>query len=219
MRDATTDDGRTALRPGLAWGLGLAALAGAGWTLAGLDRTGVSVGVLLLVAALGLLATAVGQGRWGPEEEGRLDLSTRLAVGMVGGLLGGLAYLVVAWLGGRVGLPGLLGSGWEVRTGAGAWTSRAAAGALWGGLFGLTLRSVPGRGPVVRGLVFSLAPTLWTLLVGFPELEYGWFGVRLGALTFVPVVLYHLGWGLVAGGCLRWARETELAPLSRPLGG
>lgn len=218
MTEQTTSDGRTALPPAVAWLLGLAALAAAGWALRGLDRTGVSVGILLLVAALGLLATAVGQGSWGPREEGRLDLSTRLAVGTLGGLLGGLAYLAVAWLGGLAGLPELLGSGWNVRTGAGAWASRAAAGAGWGLLFGLLLRRIPGRGPVRRGLLFSLAPALWTLTVTFPGMEFGWFGAELGVLTFVPVVLYHLAWGLVVGRTVRWGRETDLAPLSRPLG-
>lgn len=218
MTEPTTDDGATALPPALAWGLGLAALAGSGWMLRDLDRTGVSVGLLLAVAALGLLATAVGQGRWGPEEEGRLDLSARLAVGTLGGLLGGLAYLAVAWLGGLAGLPDLVGSGWEVRTGPGAWLSRATVGALWGLVFGLALRRLPGRGLVRQGLLFSLLPALWTLTVTFPGLEFGWFGARLGALTFAPVVLYHLAWGLVVGASLRWARETDLAPVSRPLG-
>ncbi len=218
MTERTTDDGATAMRPALAWILGLAALGGGAWMLRGLDRTGVSAGLLLLVAALGLLSTAVGQGRWGPEEEGRLDLSTRLAVGTLGGLLGGLAYLAVAWLGGLAALPELVGSGWQVRAGPAAWASRAAAGAGWGLVFGLLLRRLPGRGPVRRGLLFSPVPALWTLLVTFPGMEFGWFGVRLGVLTFVPVVIYHLAWGLVTGRTVRWARETDLAPLSRPLG-
>lgn len=218
MSEPETSDGATALRPGVAWTLGLACLAAAGYLLRGLDRTGVSGGLLLLVAALGLLGTAVGQGAWGPEEEGRLDLSTRLAAGTLGGLLGGLAYLAVAWLGGLAGLPELVGSGWEVRAGPGAWTARAAAGAGWGVVYGLLLRRLPGRGPVRRGLVFSLAPALWTLVVAFPEMNYGWFGVELGALTFLPVLLYHLAWGLVTGRVMRWARETDLAPLSRMLG-
>lgn len=218
MSEWTESDGATALRPGVAWVLGILALGGGVYVFQGLDRTGVSGGLLLLVAALGLLATAVGQGRWGPDEEGRLDLSTRLAVGTLGGLLGGLAYLAVAWLCGLAGLPDLVGSGWEVRAGAGAWGARATAGAAWGLLFGALLRQLPGRGPVRRGLLFSVVPALWTLVVTFPAMELGWFGVRLGLLTFVPVVLYHLVWGLVTGRAMRWARETDLAPLSRRLG-
>lgn len=218
MSETTTSEARTAIRPAVAWVLGVGALVASVWMLRRLDRTGVSAGVLLAAAALGLLATAVGQGRWGPDEEGRLDLSTRIAVGTLGGMLGGVAYLAFAWLGGVVGLPDLVGSGWEVRTGAGAWFGRAGAGAAWGLAFGLLLRRIPGRGPVARGLLFSLAPAAWTLAVTFPDLQFGWLGVRLGALTFVPVVLYHLAWGLVVGSALRWARETDLAPLSRPLG-
>lgn len=224
MTDRSAGETTTALRPAVAWVLGLAALAGAAWVLyrgvylGRYDRTGMSAGLVLAAAALGLLSTAVGQGSWGPDEEGRLDLSARIAAGTLGGLLGGLAYLAAAWLGGLAGLPDLMGSGWEVRTGAGAWAARAFAGAAWGLLFGLLLRRVPGRGPVRKGLLFSLVPALWVLLVAFPGMEFGRFGVRLGVLTFVPVVLYHLVWGLVTGRTVRWARETDLAPLSRPLG-
>lgn len=218
MSEPERSDGATALRPSVAWITSLACLAAGGYLLRGLDRTGVSGGLLLLVAALALLATAVGQGSWGPEEEGRLDLSSRLAAGALGGLLGGLAYVAVAWLGGRAGLPDLVGSGWEVRAGPGAWMARAAGGAGWGVAFGLLLPRVPGRGPVRRGMLFSLLPALWTLAVAFPGMKYGWFGVELGVLTFLPVVLYHLAWGLVTGRVVRWARETDLAPLSRPLG-
>ena len=218
MSEPEKSDGATALRPAVAWVTGLACLAAGVYLLRGLDRTGVSGGLVLMVAALGLLATAVGQGSWGPDEEGRLDLSTRLAAGALGGLLGGLAYVAVAWLGGAAGLPDLVGSGWEVRTGPAAGTSRAAGGAGGGLVFGLLLRRVPGRGPVRRGLVFSLVPALWTLVVAFPGMKYGWFGVELGALTFLPVVVYHLAWGLVTGRVVRWARETDLAPLSRMLG-
>lgn len=224
MTDRSTGETTRALRPTVAWALGLAALAGAAWVLyrgvyeGRYDRTGMSAGLVLGAAALGLLSTAVGQGSWGPAEEGRLDLSARLAAGALGGLLGGLAYLTVAWLGGLAGLPGLVGSGWEVRTGAGAWATRAFVGAGWGLLFGLLLRVLPGRGPVRKGLLFSIVPALWLLLVTFPGMEFGRLGVRLGALTFVPVVLYHLAWGLVTGRTVRWARETDLAPLSRSLG-
>lgn len=183
-----------------------------------LDRTGVTGGILLLVAALGLLAAGLGRPVYGPETEGPLDLSTRLAVGLLGGALGGLAYLAAAWAGGTVGIPELFGSGWQARLGPDRWGAAALAGAVWGVLFGLVVRRLPGRDPVTQGLLFSLLPVLWTGLVVFPGLQYGAFGARLGALTMVPVVLYHLAWGLVVGSVLRWARDTGYGPLSRPLG-
>lgn len=183
-----------------------------------LDRAGVTGGVLLLVVALGLLATGLGSPDYGPDREGPLDLSTRVAVGVLGGALGGLAYLAAAWAGGAVGVPELLGSGWQVRTGPDQWGGAALNGALWGLVFGLLVHRMPGRDPVSQGLLFSVLPALWTGLVVFPGLEYGTLGVRLGTLTVVAVLLYHLAWGLTVGSVVRWARDTGHGPLSRPLG-
>lgn len=182
-----------------------------------LDRGGVTGGILLLVAGLGLLAYGLGRPDYGPEREGPLDLSTRLAVGLLGGLLGGLAYLAAAWAGGTVGLPELVGSGWQARVGPAQWGGAAASGAAWGVAFGLLVPRLPGRDPVSQGLLFSLLPALWTGLVVFPGLEFGTLGLRLGALTMVPVVFYHLAWGLTVGSVVRWARDTGYGPLSRPL--
>lgn len=202
----------------------IAGAAGAAALVAGLQligtlrRGGVTAGVLLLVVALGLTALAVGGGSYGPEREGRLDLSTRIAAGVLGGALGGVAHLVVAWSIDLAGLPGLLGVELTVWLTPGELASETRSGAVWGLLFGAAYRFLPGRGPVARGLFFSAAPALWTLLVVFPDLKFGLFGVELGVLTFVVVAIHHLVWGGVAGAVLRWAERTDLAPLSRPLG-
>lgn len=197
---------------------GLAAAYGGIVMIGRLDRTGVSAGVLLLVAALALLAVGFGRVEGGTEAGGPLDLSTRLAVGLLGGGLGGLAYLAVALVGDLLGLPDLFGSGWVVGSDAARWGAEAARGAVWGVALGVALPWLPGRDPVRKGTLFALIPALWVGLVTFPGLEFGTFGVRLGILTMAPVLIYHLAWGLVAGGALRWARESEHAPLSRPLG-
>lgn len=186
--------------------------------LARLDRTGVSAGVLLLVAALALLGVGIGRAEDDSGARGRLDSSTRLAVGLLGGALGGLAHLAAALAGDLIGLPDVFASGWVVSADPARWGAEAARGAVWGVVLGLVLPWLPGRNPVRQGVFFALLPALWVGLVTFPGLEYGAFGVRLGALTMVPVLLYHLVWGLVSGAALRWARETEHAPLSRPLG-
>lgn len=197
---------------------GAAALVG-GLALAGdLRPTAVSGGVLLLVAALGLLATAVGGGEYGPEVEGRLDLSGRIATGLLGGVLGGAAHLLFAWATGLVGLPDLLGVDLAVWLTPGALAGQCASGAAWGLAFGIAYPRIPGRGAVTRGLLFSAAPALWVLIDVYPELKYGLFGVELGALTFVVVGLHHMVWGLVVAAVVRWAERTELGPASRPLG-
>lgn len=209
-----------AMSGALAWALGLASLAGAGLLVrfADAERTGITGGVLLLVAALGFLAVALGQGAYGPEHEGRLDLSARVGAGLLGGALGGLSYLVTAWLLQAVGLPALLGSSWEVSAGAGSLAARTFLGAAWGLVFGLVFPRVPGRGAVRRGVNFAVLPALLTLLVIFPALGHGTLGMELGVLTFVPVLLYHGAWGLTAGAVIRWARETDVGPVSRMLG-
>lgn len=198
--------------------LGAAALAGGLALVGSLRRGGVTGGVLLLVAALGLLATALGQEEYGPEVEGRLDLSARLAAGALGGALGGLAHLLLAWATGLVGLPDLLGVDLAVWLTPAELADRSLSGALWGLAFGIVHPWVPGRGSIVRGLVFSAAPALWVLLWVYPGMKYGLFGVELGALTFAVVALHHLAWGAVVGGVIRWAERTDVGPVSRPLG-
>lgn len=200
---------------------GLVAAYGGVQLLGRLDRTGVSGGVLLLVAALALLGVGIGRSEavaGASDADRRLDLSTRLAVGLLGGALAGLVYVAVAWTGDLVGLPDLFGSRWAYRVDVARWGSRAATGAVWGVAFGLALPWLPGRDPRRQGPLFALIPALWVGLVTFPGLEFGAFGHRLGVLTMVPVLLYHLVWGRVLGATLRWARETEHGPLSRPLG-
>lgn len=217
-RGTETDD--RAMPGALAWTLGLVCLVGAG-LLVGLvdaERSGITGGILLLVAALGFLAVAVGQGPYGPEHEGRLDLSARVGAGLLGGALGGLSYLVTAWLLQTVGVPGLLGSSWEVSAGASSLAARTFLGAGWGLVFGIVFPRIPGRGAVRRGVNFAVLPALFTLLVIFPALGHGTLGTELGALTFVPVLLYHAAWGLTAGAVIRWARETDVGPVSRMLG-
>lgn len=204
--------------PTLAWLLALTALAAGGWLVRRLDTTGVTGGILLLVAGLGFLAVALGQGPYGPDTEGRLDLSTRIAGGMLGGALGGLAHSVTAATFDAVGIPGLLGVDLVTHFSGAGLGVHAASGAGWGLVLAVLYRWLPGRGPVARSVLFSLVPALWVLVNVFPDLNYGLFGVELGALTFVFVVLFHGVWGLVTGSVLRWARETEYGPVSRPLG-
>lgn len=212
-------DGETA--PWARWGIGVAGVAcvvGALALVKDLRPGDVSAGVLLLVASLPLVATAVGQGAYGPETEGRLDLSARLGAGLLGGLLGGIVQLLFAWTIGRAGFPDLLGVDLAVWLTPAELAGRSVAGALWGLVFGVVHPWLPGRGSIARGAVFSAAPALWVLLDVHPEMKYGVFGVELGALTFVVVALHHLAWGVVVGAVVRWAERTDVGPVSRPLG-
>lgn len=197
----------------------LTALAGALWLLGSDGSTAIAGSVLLSIAALAGAAVLLGGAPYGPEVEGELDLSSRLALGLLGGLLGALLAAGLGWLLGVAGLPGWLGVAPPSDLAGAPLPARLAAGAGWGLVFGVVLPGMPGRGVLARGAVFSLVPSLWTLLKVYPvDRDLGLLGVELGALAFLFVLSLNLAWGVVAAWVLAWGERTELAPLDRPLG-
>lgn len=77
---------------------------------------------------------------------------------------------------------------------------------------------VPGRGFAGKGALFSLLPSMYTLLVVYPVfLGLGLLGVRQGFLTFPLVLLGNAFAGIVAAWVIAWGGETDLAPVSAPL--
>lgn len=228
-----------------AWSAVLVGGAGSYWLVASGGRTALTGGILLGVVALAGLAVGLqatgepwpgepGYGDAGPgeaetapgEESGApagaaeryLPLADRLALGLLGGALGGVAVTAGVWLVDAAGIASLAGV--EV---AGALTTsslalRAWYGALWGLALAVLYPRLPGRSATARGTLFGLVPALYALLVLYPlVLDLGWFAAELGVLTFLFVVLFHLLWGAVAGALFRWGEITELGVLSRPL--
>jgi hypothetical protein len=51
---------------------------------------------------------------------------------------------------------------------------------------------------VERGVLFSLAPTAYVLLVVFPGMGKGALGLGFGTLTPLLVTVLNFGWGVVA---------------------
>lgn len=124
------------------------------------------------------------------------NISLTFAAGCLGGLLNSL----FVWFFGASGLAGALG----VQL-APAFTppwlyQRLVWGGIWGWLFLLPL----GLSYPLRGLVFSLGPSLVALLVVLPfQAHKGFFGWQLGCLTPVLVLFYNAVWGLAAGWWLQ----------------
>jgi hypothetical protein len=219
---AEVSGGSHAGEPGLAawrlvaWPTAVVAFVVGGLLLGSLaSRAAVTGGILLLVVALVATAGAIGGHSYGPRVEGPLDLSTRIAIGLLGGVLGGLAAAATLWLLALVHFTNLLGVSLGSHMGPAAWAVRAAGGAEWGFLFGVVYPVLPGRGPTGRGVLFSLVPSLYMLFVGFPRLGMGVFGSHAGGLTFALVLVLNLVWGIVIGGSLGWAAGTEVGPVSR----
>jgi len=180
-------------------------------------RLGITLGILLLVAALAAVAVAVGGGEWGSAGGERPDLSTRLALGALGGAFAGPTSALAAWLSVRLGLQGLFGVGIGSPT-ALEWQRLPLYGALWGLGFGLLYTRLPGSSAVVRALWFSTLPGTYLLLVTYPfGQEVGLLGLRLGLLTPIFVLAFAGIGALAAGGVMAWGERTDFAPLDAPL--
>lgn len=148
-----------------------------------------------------------------------LNLSERVALGPLGGLLGGAVVAAVAWAVGAIGLADLLSVDVGAAGGLPGFGRRLWTGAIWGLLLGIFYPRMPGRSPVGRGVLFSFIPATWSLLVEYPFLRaQGWAGVELGELTFVLVLLLHVVWGATVGTVFQWAELTSEEDLDRPLG-
>lgn len=127
-----------------------------------------------------------------------------ISLAFAAGAVGGAANSIVVWLFGQAGITAAVGVAIAPQLSAAWLYPRIVWGGMWGLLFLLRL---PRGGIVTRGLVYSLAPSLFLLLYMFPVLAgKGWLGISLGALTPVFVLFYNAVWGLSAA---LWLRATR----------
>lgn len=196
----------------LALGAGLQLIAGEG-------KDSVGAGMLLLIASLAFTAVALAQGAYGPDAEGPLDLSARLGLGFLGGALGAVAARLIIWLTTETGVLDLLGvrlGGWENAV----WLALLPLQALfWGTVVGVLYPFIPGSTFVSRGALVGTLSALYLLLKTLPlDLGVGWLGIAAGPLTWVPVLLYGLVWGVACAATISWGSRADQAPVSRYLG-
>jgi hypothetical protein len=127
------------------------------------------------------------------------SLSLFFAAGVVGAFVNSLAV----WLFGELGAPRALGVAMVPDWSAGWLYPRLVWGGIWGLLFVLPIQAAGVR----RGLLVSLAPTLFQLFVVFPVWAgKGVAGLELGLLTPVFVLLYNAIWGVTASW---WLQGTQ----------
>ncbi len=193
------------------------AIAGGRLLLVG-STDAVSAGVLLIVAALAGAGVALGSLPFGAGVEGPVDLSTRIGLGLLGGLLAGLLHGVMTEMAGWLGVASALGAGIDLNLSAAEWWNRSMLGSVGGLVLGLLWQFLPGRGNDQRGAAFGLLLAVWQLFYVYPlRLGLGVAGVDVG-LGVVPLVLVGLvASGALAGRIIGWGGKTSLAPLSSPL--
>jgi len=121
------------------------------------------------------------------------------------GSMGGLLSSLVIWKMGDSGLTAALGVNI-----APYWTStwiypRVVWGGLWGILFVLPFLK---QRDMLRGFVYSLGPSIITLLVVYPYQEHkGVLGLTLGTMTPLVILFTNSLWGICAVFWLEFTRE------------
>ena len=120
------------------------------------------------------------------------------------GCVGAVANSLVVWLFGDLGINAALGVKIAPKL-TPAWLyPRIVWGGLWGFLFLLPIL----RGSLLRrGLLYSLGPTLVMFFVVFPmQANKGMFGLALGKMTPVLVLIFNAVWGVTAAVWLRFSK-------------
>ncbi len=127
-----------------------------------------------------------------------------LSLCFAAGSLGGVANALVVWIFGALGIAQALGANIAPELTPPFLYSKIAWGGIWGVIF---LIPILKNSPFLRGLIFSLAPTLVQLFVVFPvKLGKGMMGLDLGTVTPLLVVIYNAFWGIVAA---YWLKATS----------
>lgn len=191
-------------------------VAGGRLLLAG-TATSLSAGILLIVAALGGAGVALGSLSFGSAAEGATDLSARIGLGVLGGLLAGLFHGVLTVLAAWSGIGALLGVGGPGLV-AVEWMSRAALGGVWGLVLGVAWHYLPGGSAGSKGAAFGLLLAVWQLFFVYPfRMGLGIAGIEVGIGLTPLVVIGFVAAGILAGRVVGWANRTDLAPVSAAL--
>ena len=134
-----------------------------------------------------------------------------LAVCFCSGLLGALASGLLLWLAAKLGVLKLAGVTLIPQFTAAWFYPRLVWGGLWGLVYFLAVGPTHSRQRWARrGMLISLLPTAFELLVVFPYFRgLGLFGQQLGRLTPAVIVLVNLAWGFFTGIFCRllWGRR------------
>ncbi|MDA8164548.1 MAG: hypothetical protein M0017_05915 [Desulfobacteraceae bacterium] len=127
----------------------------------------------------------------------------RINGAFTGGALGALVDSFDIWILGRAGITGMLGIGLR----PGFTPSWLYPRLVWGGIWGLLLLlPIMKNRPIGRGVLFSIVPTTFVLLVVFPGMGKGYLGLGFGLLTPLLVLLLNFLWGIVASLWLQGSR-------------
>lgn len=116
------------------------------------------------------------------------------------GVFGGLLNSIAVWGFGALGITPALGFAMAPALTLKWLAPRLVFSGLWGLLFLLPFLR---RSLYKKGLLLSLAPTVFMLFVFFPKMGHGLMGLKLGNTAPLFAVLFNLLWGVGAAVWLK----------------
>ena len=131
----------------------------------------------------------------------------KLTVAFSSGCLGGLVNSFAVWFLGATGIT----ASFNVKIAPSLTVAYLYPRIVWGGIWGiLFLLPFFRHSMILRGIVYSLAPTLAQLFIVFPiKLNQGVMGLDLGVLTPLFVLFFNGVWGVSAAW---WLNLVEKEP-------
>jgi hypothetical protein len=121
------------------------------------------------------------------------------------GAFGGLVKAIVAWASGAAGFNALLGFKMAPALSP-LWIYQHM---VWGGIWALLFLLPISGSYYVRGAVYSLGQTLLQLLIFFPKMGKGMWGLELGYMAPVLITCFGVIWGLATAFWLKSSRESS----------
>ena len=130
------------------------------------------------------------------------NIAKKLSLVFAAGCFGGLLNSLAVWISGVLGISSALGVKIAPLLSAPWLYPRLAWGGIWGILF---LLPIMKKRYLIKGLLFSLGPTIVQLFVVFQmKANKGIMGFDLGLLTPLLVIVFNAIWGVAAALWLRW---------------
>jgi hypothetical protein len=128
-----------------------------------------------------------------------------LSIVFSAGALGGFANCITVWLFGALKITGMFGVSIAPPLTPQMIYHRVTWGGIWGILFLIPLMQ---KRNLLRGILWSIGPTLIQLFVIFPvKAKKGIMGLGLGTFTPLFVILFNTVWGIVAAYWLKLIEE------------
>jgi hypothetical protein len=119
----------------------------------------------------------------------------KISGAFTGGALGALIDSFNIWILGQAGITALLGISLRPQFTAPWLYPRL----VWGGIWAMLLiLPILRQKTALRGVLMSLVPTTMMLVMVFPQMGLGLFGLKAGLLTPLLVLLLNCIYGLVA---------------------